>query len=58
MALQELQNREANLNCSDELLNLQKDILDFHNEMVLLLHYSVLNSTGTFPIESRGEKKN
>lgn len=52
MALQELQDMEANLSCRKEMLNLQKDILDFHAEMVLLLHYSVLNSTGTFSIET------
>lgn len=34
-----------------EILEVQKNILEFHAEMVLLLHYSVLNLTGaTFPM--------
>ncbi|XP_044483961.1 SPX domain-containing protein 2-like [Mangifera indica] len=55
--LKELQDMEANLSCRKEMLNLQKDILDFHAEMVLLLHYSVLNSTGFVKIVKKHNKR-
>ncbi|KAH7565051.1 hypothetical protein ACOSP7_020859 [Xanthoceras sorbifolium] len=55
--LKELQNRESNLECSKEMLNLQNDILDFHAEMVLLLHYTVFNSTGFIKIVKKHNKK-
>lgn len=44
--LQELQDRAEELASDEEKLQVQKDILKFHGEMVLLLNYSVLNFTG------------
>ncbi|XP_015573785.2 SPX domain-containing protein 1 isoform X1 [Ricinus communis] len=44
--LKELQVRAANLHSDEEKLEVQKDILKFHGEMVLLLQYSALNFTG------------
>ncbi|KAK2651606.1 hypothetical protein Ddye_011462 [Dipteronia dyeriana] len=55
--LKELQNRESNLECSTEMLNLQKEILDFHKEMVLLLQYTFLNSTGFIKIVKKHNKR-
>ncbi|KAK3219397.1 hypothetical protein Dsin_013367 [Dipteronia sinensis] len=55
--LKELQNRESNLECSTEMLNLQKEILDFHKELVLLLHYTFLNSTGFIKIVKKHNKR-
>ncbi|TXG69329.1 hypothetical protein EZV62_004264 [Acer yangbiense] len=55
--LKELQNRASNLECRTEMLNLQKDILDFHKEMVLLLHYTFLNSTGFIKIVKKHNKR-
>lgn len=34
------------MNGDEEKLELQKDIVDFHAEMVMLLHFSVTNVTG------------
>ncbi|KAJ4718381.1 SPX domain-containing protein [Melia azedarach] len=55
--LQELKDREANLESSMEMLNLQQDVLDFHGEMVSLLHYSFLNSTGFMKIVKKHKKR-
>ncbi|KAJ0008056.1 hypothetical protein Pint_30106 [Pistacia integerrima] len=55
--LKELQDMEANLSCHREMLNLQKDILEFHGEMVQLLQYSVLNSTGFVKIVKKHKKR-
>ncbi|ESR40504.1 SPX domain-containing protein 2 [Citrus sinensis] len=55
--LKELKNMEANLCCRETMLNLQKSILDFHAEMVCLLHYSVLNSTGFRKIVKKQKKR-
>ena len=35
---------------SEELMTVGREIVDFHGEMVLLLNYSALNYTGTFPL--------
>lgn len=44
---QELQVQMANAEeCSDELMRIRKEIVDFHGEMVLLENYSALNYTG------------
>ena len=48
LQVQELQEMAAKLDDDAERLVVQKNILDFHAEMVLLLHYSVLNLTGAF----------
>lgn len=32
--------------CSEELMRIRKEIVDFHGEMVLLENYSALNYTG------------
>ncbi|WCJ40562.1 SPX domain gene 2 [Euphorbia peplus] len=56
--LKELQIRAANLENDEDLkLNVQKDILTFHGEMVLLLHYSVLNFTGLIKIVKKHNKR-
>lgn len=45
--LQELQDRMAKAkDYTDEIINLRKEIVDFHGEMVLLENYSALNYTG------------
>lgn len=38
----------ANLDVDGDILEVQMHILDFHREMVLLLHYSLTNFTGAF----------
>ncbi|KAJ8774730.1 hypothetical protein K2173_017176 [Erythroxylum novogranatense] len=55
--LKELQIRAANLENPSEKLQVQKDILDFRAEMVLLLHYSVLNFTGLIKIVKKHNKR-
>ncbi|KDP37095.1 hypothetical protein JCGZ_06151 [Jatropha curcas] len=55
--LKELQIRAANLQSDEEKLQVQKDILDFHGEMVLLLNYSVLNFTGVVKIVKKHNKR-
>lgn len=46
-APQELQDRMAKAkDYTDEIINLRKEIVDFHGEMVLLENYSALNYTG------------
>ena len=47
--MQELQDRVAKVKDSNEqLMEIRKEIVDFHGEMVLLENYSALNYTGTF----------
>ncbi|KAF5741735.1 hypothetical protein HS088_TW10G00740 [Tripterygium wilfordii] len=46
----------AALNCSEEKLKLQKEIIDFHAEMVSLLQCSVLNFTGLMNIVKKHKK--
>ncbi|CAK7356912.1 unnamed protein product [Dovyalis caffra] len=55
--LKELQLRAENLDCNEEKLQVQQDILNFHAEMVLLLHYSVLNFTGLVKIVKKHNKR-
>ncbi|KAJ8755917.1 hypothetical protein K2173_024462 [Erythroxylum novogranatense] len=55
--LKELQIRASNLESQAEKLQVQKDILDFRAEMVLLLHYSVLNLTGLRKIVKKHNKR-
>ncbi|KAF2299660.1 hypothetical protein GH714_002244 [Hevea brasiliensis] len=55
--LKELQVRAENLASDEEKLQVQKDILKFHGEMVLLLHYSVLNFTGLIKIVKKHNKR-
>ncbi|XP_002517622.2 SPX domain-containing protein 1 isoform X2 [Ricinus communis] len=55
--LKELQVRAANLHSDEEKLEVQKDILKFHGEMVLLLQYSALNFTGLIKIVKKHNKK-
>ncbi|XP_039025988.1 SPX domain-containing protein 1-like isoform X1 [Hibiscus syriacus] len=43
----ELESRAENLNGNEEMLELRRELLDFYSEMVMLLHYSVINFTGT-----------
>lgn len=33
-------------NSNEEMINIKKEIVDFHGEMVLLMNYSALNYTG------------
>lgn len=33
-------------NSNEEMINIKRDIVDFHGEMVLLMNYSALNYTG------------
>ncbi|EEF35777.1 conserved hypothetical protein [Ricinus communis] len=55
--LKELQIRAANLRTNEEKLQVQKDILKFHGEMVLLLQYSALNFRGLIKIVKKHNKK-
>lgn len=45
---QELEIRAENVNGNEEMLELQKKILGFYSEMVMLLHYSVINFAGRY----------
>ncbi|KAL5729592.1 SPX domain-containing protein 2 [Ranunculus cassubicifolius] len=56
--LKELQDRLVNARESnEELLTVQKEIVDFHGEMVLLENYSALNYTGLVKILKKYEKR-
>ncbi|XP_050231616.1 SPX domain-containing protein 2 isoform X1 [Mercurialis annua] len=55
--LKELQLRAESLQSDEEKLEVQKDILKFHGEMVLLLNYSLLNFTGLRKIVKKHNKK-
>ncbi|XP_021906487.1 SPX domain-containing protein 1-like isoform X2 [Carica papaya] len=55
--LKEIQIKVTNLVSNEEKLIVQKDILDFHAEMVLLLHYSVVNYTGLVKIVKKHKKR-
>ncbi|TYH16663.1 hypothetical protein ES288_A05G133800v1 [Gossypium darwinii] len=43
IGFKELEIRAESVNGNEEMLELQKEILGFHSEMVMLLHYSVIN---------------
>lgn len=46
--MQELQDRIAKVKDSnEELMEVGREVVDFHGEMVLLENYSALNYTGT-----------
>lgn len=48
--VQELQDRVgrvANVDSNEELMEIGREIVDFHGEMILLENYSALNYTGT-----------
>ncbi|XP_022721113.1 SPX domain-containing protein 1-like [Durio zibethinus] len=53
----ELEIRAENLNDNEEMLEVQKEILDFHSEMVMLLHYSVINFAGLIKIVKKHKKR-
>lgn len=56
--LKELQDRLDNAKESkEELITVQKEIVDFHGEMVLLENYSALNYTGLVKILKKYEKR-
>ncbi|KAI4377731.1 hypothetical protein MLD38_015311 [Melastoma candidum] len=53
-----LQERFANsLGVQEELIELRKDVVDFHGEIVLLENYSALNYTGLAKILKKYDKK-
>ncbi|XVF24800.1 hypothetical protein REPUB_Repub13aG0158900 [Reevesia pubescens] len=53
----ELEIWAENINGNEEMLELQKEILDFHSEMVMLLHYSVINFAGLVKIVKKHKKR-
>ncbi|KAL4332288.1 hypothetical protein GQ457_07G032080 [Hibiscus cannabinus] len=53
----ELEIRARNSDGNEEMLELQKRILGFHSEMVMLLHYSVINFTGLMKIVKKHKKR-
>ncbi|XVF74728.1 hypothetical protein PTKIN_Ptkin13bG0135100 [Pterospermum kingtungense] len=53
----ELEIRAENIIGYEERLEVLKEILDFHSEMVMLLHYSVINFTGLIKIVKKHKKK-
>ncbi|GAB4832864.1 SPX domain-containing protein 2 [Ancistrocladus abbreviatus] len=56
--LKELQDRVAQAKDSnEEMLNIGKEIVDFHGEMVLLENYSALNYTGLVKILKKYDKR-
>nr|GMC65213.1 SPX domain-containing protein 1-like [Ipomoea batatas] len=56
--LKDLQDRVAKANdCSDEIIKIRKEVVDFHGEMVLLENYSALNYTGLAKILKKYDKR-
>lgn len=56
--LKDLQDRVARANaCSDEIIRIRKEVVDFHGEMVLLENYSALNYTGLAKILKKYDKR-
>ncbi|KAL1554899.1 SPX domain-containing protein 2 [Salvia divinorum] len=56
--LKELRDGVANANDrKDEMIEIRKEIVDFHGEMVLLENYSALNYTGLVKILKKYDKK-
>ncbi|KAK8641787.1 hypothetical protein V6N13_011161 [Hibiscus sabdariffa] len=53
----ELEIRARNLDGNEEMLELQKEILGFHSEMVMLLHHSVINFAGLMKIVKKHTKR-
>ncbi|VFQ77200.1 unnamed protein product [Cuscuta campestris] len=56
--LKDLQDRVGKAkDCSDEMINIRKEVVDFHGEMVLLENYSALNYTGLAKILKKYDKR-
>lgn len=56
--LKELKDQVAKANNSnEEMINIKRDIVDFHGEMVLLMNYSALNYTGLAKILKKYDKR-
>ncbi|TYI72184.1 hypothetical protein E1A91_D07G042900v1 [Gossypium mustelinum] len=56
--LKELQDSVAKAkDCSEEMIRIRKEIVDFHGEMVLLENYSALNYTGLVKILKKYDKR-
>ncbi|XP_058206841.1 SPX domain-containing protein 1-like [Rhododendron vialii] len=55
--LKDLQDRVAKAKDSSEEINIRKEIVDFHGEMVLLENYSALNYTGLVKILKKYDKR-
>ncbi|XVE52197.1 hypothetical protein DITRI_Ditri02bG0103700 [Diplodiscus trichospermus] len=53
----EMEIMAENLNGYVEMVQVQKEILDFHSEMVMLLHYSVINFAGLIKIVKKHKKR-
>ncbi|MBA0663843.1 hypothetical protein Goklo_003927 [Gossypium klotzschianum] len=53
----ELESKAENINGHEEILELLKEILAFHSEMVMLLHYSVINFAGLMKIVKKHKKR-
>ncbi|KAK5792756.1 hypothetical protein PVK06_033875 [Gossypium arboreum] len=53
----ELESKAENINGHEEMLELLKEILAFHSEMVMLLHYSVINFAGLMKIVKKHKKR-
>ncbi|KAK8608549.1 hypothetical protein V6N13_023970 [Hibiscus sabdariffa] len=51
--IRELESRAENLNGTEEMLELKREVLGFYSEMVMLLHYSVINFTGNIDLHSK-----
>lgn len=56
--LKDLQDRVGKAkDCSDEMMKIRKEVVDFHGEMVLLENYSALNYTGLAKILKKYDKR-
>ncbi|KAG2331844.1 hypothetical protein Bca4012_018589 [Brassica carinata] len=56
--LKELKDQVAKANNSnEEMINVKREIVDFHGEMVLLMNYSALNYTGLAKILKKYDKR-
>ncbi|CAH8386237.1 unnamed protein product [Eruca vesicaria subsp. sativa] len=56
--LKELKDQVAKANNSnEEMINIKREIVDFHGEMVLLMNYSALNYTGLAKILKKYDKR-
>ncbi|VVB01682.1 unnamed protein product [Arabis nemorensis] len=56
--LKELKDQVAKArNSNEEVINIKKEIVDFHGEMVLLMNYSALNYTGLAKILKKYDKR-
>ncbi|KAK8618947.1 hypothetical protein V6N13_132923 [Hibiscus sabdariffa] len=55
--IRELESRAENFNGTEEMLELKREVLGFYSEMVMLLHYSVINFTGLMKIVKKHNKR-